>query len=102
MRDFCISHNEQLKKELIETTTQIAALKSDLETARAKNKSDSETIKIQQSKIESVTAKCSAYKINTKKCQDEANDKEKAMNDLRYVSIIQPAQCRMTHIKYQA
>ena len=85
MRDICISRNEQLKKELMETTSQVTTLKSELETARAKNKSDSETIKIQQSKIECVTAKCSAYKVNTKKCQDLANDKEKEMNDLRCI-----------------
>jgi hypothetical protein len=68
----------------METTAQIATLKSDLETSRAKNKSDSETIKIQQNKIESTSAKCAAYKVNIKKCQDEVNDKEREMNDFRY------------------
>jgi hypothetical protein len=73
----------QLKKELVEATSEKANLKSELETARAKIKSDSETIKIQQRKIEGISAKCNAFKTNTKKCQDEFIEKEKEMNDLR-------------------
>ncbi len=76
--------HSQLKKELVEATSCIATLKSELETARAKNKSDLETINIQQVKIESVSAKCTALKTSTKKCQDESIEKEKEMNALRY------------------
>ena len=81
--EFCFSHNAQLNKELAEAAAQIANLKSDLETSRAKNKSDSETIKIQQNKIDSVSAKCAAFKVNTKKCQDEVAEKEREMNAFR-------------------
>ena len=76
--------HSQLKKELVEATSFIATLKSELETARAKNKSDLETINIQQVKIENVSAKCTALKTSTKKCQDESIEKEKEMNALRY------------------
>jgi hypothetical protein len=82
--EFCFSHNAQLNKELAEAAAQIANLKSDLETSRAKNKSDSETIKIQQNKIDSVSAKCAAFKVNTKKCQDEVAEKEREMNAFRF------------------
>ncbi len=85
---FSILNIMQLKKELVETTSQIAALKSELETARAKNKSDSETIKIQQGKIENISAKCSAFKSSTKKCQDEFIEKENEMNVLRYKASV--------------
>jgi hypothetical protein len=74
----------QLKKELVEATSKIATITSELETVRAKNKSDSETIKIQQGKIESVSSKCAAFKMNTKKCQDEFMEKEKELNALRW------------------
>jgi hypothetical protein len=73
----------QLKKELLEANAHIVTLKSDLETARAKTKSDLETIKIQQNKIDSVSAKCAAYKVNTKKCQDEVIEKEREMTLFR-------------------
>lgn len=76
--------NAQLKKELVEANSTISTLKSDLETAQAKNRSDIETIKNQQMKIESVVSKCSAYKVSTKKCQDELSEKEKEMNKERY------------------
>lgn len=76
--------NAQLKKELVEANSTISILKSDLETAQAKNRSDIETIKIQQMKIENVVSKCAAYKVSTKKCQDEFSEKEKEMNKERY------------------
>jgi hypothetical protein len=76
--------NAQLKKELVEANSTISILKSDLETAQAKNRSDIGTIKIQQMKIENVVSKCAAYKVSTKKCQDEFSEKEKETNKERY------------------
>ncbi len=82
----------------MEANSTISTLTSKLETAQAKNRSDSETIKSQQIKIENVLSKCSAYKVSTKKCQDEASEKEKEIQKERHDAGIVCLECCLFQI----